>query len=56
MNDQLMNNKTYAHRLLPTLIKQSCHWANFHKQGVFSDSTIGGIGNSVFWILLSRKR
>jgi hypothetical protein len=52
MNDQLMHNKTYAHCLL----QQSRHWANFHEQGVFSDSTIGGIGNSAFRILLSRKR
>ncbi|KAH9955238.1 hypothetical protein BC827DRAFT_883472 [Russula dissimulans] len=27
MNDQLIHNKTYAHRLRPTLIKQACHGA-----------------------------
>jgi len=45
MNHQLTHNKTYAHRLPPTLIEQARHWANFHEQGVFSDPSIGGIGN-----------
>lgn len=45
MNHQLTHNKTYAHRLPPTLIEQARHWANFHEQGVFSDSSISGIGN-----------
>jgi len=45
MNDQLTHNKTYAHRLPPTLIEQARHWANFHEQGVFSDPAITGIGN-----------
>ncbi|KAI9508375.1 phosphoglycerate mutase-like protein [Russula earlei] len=32
MNHQLTHNKTYAHRLPPTLIEQARHWANFHEQ------------------------
>ena len=55
MNDQLTHNKTYAHRLPPTLIEQARHWANFHEQGVFSDPVIGGIGNSAFRIHFSRE-
>ncbi|KAH9966469.1 hypothetical protein BC827DRAFT_1176130, partial [Russula dissimulans] len=51
MNDQLIHNKTYAHRLPPTLIEQARYWANFHEQGVFSDSSISGIGDSAFLIL-----
>ncbi|KAI0302307.1 phosphoglycerate mutase-like protein [Multifurca ochricompacta] len=45
MNHQLTHNKSYAHRLPPTLIEQARHWANFHEEGVFSDSSINGIGN-----------
>jgi len=45
MNHQLTHNKTYAHRLPPTLIEQARHWANFHEQGVFSDTAVDGIGN-----------
>jgi len=45
MNHQLTHNKTYAHRLPPTLIEQARHWANFHEQGVFSDRSMSGIGN-----------
>jgi len=46
MNHQLTHNKTYAHRLPPTLIEQARYWANFHEEGVFSDTAINGIGNS----------
>ncbi|KAH9976113.1 histidine phosphatase superfamily [Lactifluus volemus] len=45
MNHQLTHNKTYAHRLPPTLIEQARYWANFHEEGVFSDPSINGIGN-----------
>jgi hypothetical protein len=45
MNDQLTHNKSYAHRLPPTLIEQARYWANFHEEGVFSDPAINGIGN-----------
>jgi hypothetical protein len=45
MHHQLTHNRTYAHRLPPTLIEQARYWANFHEQGVFTDTTIGGIGN-----------
>ncbi|KAF8483713.1 phosphoglycerate mutase-like protein [Russula ochroleuca] len=45
MNNQLTHNKTYAHRLPPTLIEQARHWANFHEQGVFTDASMSGIGN-----------
>ncbi|KAI0262182.1 phosphoglycerate mutase-like protein [Gloeopeniophorella convolvens] len=45
MNHQLTHNKSYAHRLPPTLIEQARYWANFHEEGVFSDSSIDGIGN-----------
>jgi hypothetical protein len=53
MNHQLTHNKTYAHRLPPTLIEQARHWANFHEQGVFSDTAVDGIGNSAFQIRFS---
>ncbi|KAG5719393.1 Testicular acid phosphatase like protein [Termitomyces sp. T112] len=45
MNTQLVHNKTYAHRLPPTLIEQARHFANFHEDGVFSDKHINGVGN-----------
>ncbi|KAG6881703.1 hypothetical protein C0993_000342, partial [Termitomyces sp. T159_Od127] len=45
MNTQLVHNKTYAHRLPPTLIEQARSFANFHEDGVFSDKHITGIGN-----------
>ncbi|PFH50443.1 hypothetical protein AMATHDRAFT_60983 [Amanita thiersii Skay4041] len=45
VNTQLTHNKTYAHRLPPTLIEQARHWANYHENGVFSDKDINGIGN-----------
>ncbi|KAI0250040.1 phosphoglycerate mutase-like protein [Lactifluus subvellereus] len=34
-----------CHRLPPTLIEQARHWANFHEEGVFSETAINGIGN-----------
>ncbi|KAG6902283.1 hypothetical protein C0995_002215 [Termitomyces sp. Mi166 len=45
MNTQLVHNKTYAHRLPPTLIEQARHFADFHEDGVFSDKHINGVGN-----------
>lgn len=53
MNSQLTHNKTYAHRLPPTLIEQARYWANFHEEGVFTDKNIDGIGNSAVQTLLS---
>lgn len=53
MNDQLTHNKSYAHRLPPTLIEQARSWANFHEMGVFSDPAINGIGNSALPTLYS---
>ncbi|KAI9465215.1 phosphoglycerate mutase-like protein [Lactarius psammicola] len=54
MNHQLTHNKSYAHRLPPTLIEQARHWANFHEEGVFSDPSINGIGNIAGRTLLNR--
>jgi len=45
INSELTHNKTYAHRLPPTLVEQARHWANYHETGVFSDEDINGIGN-----------
>ena len=45
MNTELVHNKTYAHRLPPTLIDQARGLADFHENGVFSDKAINGIGN-----------
>jgi lysosomal acid phosphatase len=53
MNHQLTHNKTYAHRLPPTLIEQARYWANFHEEGIFSDTAVDGIGNSAIEILFS---
>ncbi|KAI0042646.1 phosphoglycerate mutase-like protein [Auriscalpium vulgare] len=53
MNHQLTHNKSYAHRLPPTFIEQARHWANFHEEGVFTDSAINGIGNIAGRTILS---
>ncbi|KAJ6518482.1 histidine phosphatase superfamily [Mycena vulgaris] len=45
MNTQLTYNQTYAFRLPPTYIDQARALANFHEDGVFSDSQANGIGN-----------
>ncbi|KAG6917255.1 hypothetical protein DXG01_003287 [Tephrocybe rancida] len=45
INSELIHNKTYAHRLPPTLVEQARHLANFHEDGVFSDKDINGVGN-----------
>ncbi|KAJ7158989.1 histidine phosphatase superfamily [Mycena crocata] len=45
MNTQLTYNQTYAYRLPPTFIDQARALANFHEDGVFSDTKANGIGN-----------
>ncbi|KAG1837416.1 histidine phosphatase superfamily [Suillus subalutaceus] len=39
------HNKTYAHRLLPTLVEQARGFADYHENAIFSDKHVGGIGN-----------
>ncbi|KAJ7215562.1 histidine phosphatase superfamily [Mycena pura] len=45
MNNQLTYNQTYAFRLPPTYIEQARALADFHEDGVFSDTQANGIGN-----------
>ncbi|KAG7091480.1 hypothetical protein E1B28_010511 [Marasmius oreades] len=45
MNTELTYNKTYAHRLPPRMTEQARAYADFHENGVFSDSEPSGIGN-----------
>ncbi|KAF8622954.1 hypothetical protein AX15_006627 [Amanita polypyramis BW_CC] len=45
VNTQLTYNKTYAHRLPPSLVEQARGFANFHEAGIFSEKDINGIGN-----------
>lgn len=45
MNTELVHNKTYAHRLPPTLIEQARGLADFHEDGVFGEKEITGIAN-----------
>ncbi|KAH7883447.1 histidine phosphatase superfamily [Phlebopus sp. FC_14] len=45
VNTELVHNKTYAHRLPPTLIEQARGFANYHENAIFSDKDVGGIGN-----------
>ncbi|KIJ11886.1 hypothetical protein PAXINDRAFT_171517 [Paxillus involutus ATCC 200175] len=45
VNTELIHNKTYAHRLPPTLIEQARGFADYHENALFSDKDIGGIGN-----------
>ncbi|KAI6100614.1 histidine phosphatase superfamily [Pisolithus sp. B1] len=45
MNTQLVHNKTFAHRLPPTLIEQARGFADFHENAIFGSKDIGGIGN-----------
>ncbi|KAF7331456.1 hypothetical protein MKEN_00024300 [Mycena kentingensis (nom. inval.)] len=45
MNTQLTYNQTYAFRLPPTYIEQARGLADFHANGVFSDSAPNGVGN-----------
>ncbi|KAL6304956.1 phosphoglycerate mutase-like protein [Sparassis latifolia] len=45
MNTELVHNRTYAHRLLPTFIEHARGLANFRENAIFSDPSMGGIGN-----------
>ncbi|KAG1898934.1 histidine phosphatase superfamily [Suillus fuscotomentosus] len=45
MSTELSHNKTYAHRLPPTLVEQARGYADFHENAIFSDKDVGGIGN-----------
>ncbi|KAG0699474.1 histidine phosphatase superfamily [Suillus ampliporus] len=42
---ELSHNKTYAHRLPPTLVEQARGFADYHENAIFSDKDVGGIGN-----------
>lgn len=46
MYDQRTHNKTFAYLLPHSYIEQARHWANIHEHAVFTDESIGGIGNS----------
>ena len=46
VNSNLIHNKTYAHRLPPTFIEQARGFADYRENAIFSDSQMGGIGNS----------
>ncbi|KAJ6480572.1 histidine phosphatase superfamily [Mycena vitilis] len=45
MNTQLIYNQTYAYRLPPTYINQARGLADFHENGIFSDTHANEIGN-----------
>ncbi|KAG1851468.1 histidine phosphatase superfamily [Suillus subalutaceus] len=45
ISTELSHNKTYAHRLPPTLVEQARGFADFHENAIFSDKDVGGIGN-----------
>ncbi|KAG2746726.1 phosphoglycerate mutase-like protein [Suillus brevipes Sb2] len=45
VSTELSHNKTYAHRLPPTLVEQARGFADFHENAIFSDKDVGGIGN-----------
>ncbi|KAH9856829.1 phosphoglycerate mutase-like protein [Lenzites betulinus] len=45
VNSELIHNKTYAHRLPPTFIEQARGYANMREDAIYSDKTMGGIGN-----------
>lgn len=46
VSSQLVHNKTYAHRLPPTFIEQARGFADYRENAIYSDSAMGGIGNS----------
>lgn len=48
MNVQSIHNATFANRLPATFLAQARALANYHEYGVFTDSTLGGIGNSMW--------
>lgn len=45
VSTELSHNKTYAHRLPPTLVEQARGFADYHENAIFSDKDVGGIGN-----------
>ncbi len=57
LSSQLVDNKTFAHRLPPTFIEQARGWADFRENMVFSDEHMSGIGNSTcsLWNLIYAK-
>ena len=46
MNVQSIHNATFLANLPPTFLAQARDLANWHEYSVFSDTTLGGIGNS----------
>jgi hypothetical protein len=46
MNVNDIHNATFAQALPPTYLAQVQTLANWHEYNVFSDQSIGGIGNS----------
>lgn len=46
MNVQSIHNKTFADALPATFLNQARELANYHEYGVFTDTTLNGIGNS----------
>lgn len=53
MNVQSIHNATFANALPPTFLAQARDLANYHEYGVFSDPSLGGIGNSMLLVSLS---
>ena len=47
MNVQSIHNDTFAARLPPNFLTYARALANYHEYGVFSDSSLSGIGNSM---------
>ncbi|KAJ7249935.1 histidine phosphatase superfamily [Mycena rebaudengoi] len=45
MNTELTYNQTYAYRLPPSFVEQARALADFHEDGVFSDTQASGVGN-----------
>ncbi|GJE91913.1 hypothetical protein PsYK624_080650 [Phanerochaete sordida] len=45
MNVQSVHNATFLNNLPPTFLAQARDLANWHEYNVFSDTTLGGIGN-----------
>ena len=46
VNVQSVHNATFLAELPPTFAAQSYYYANFHENGVFTDASPDGIGNS----------
>ena len=42
----MVHNATFLQALPPTFAAQAYGFANFHENGVFTDGSPGGIGNS----------